>query len=457
MKHVVIGLLALMAVAVPAAAQDAGLAVPYTRFVLPNGLNVILHQDRSTPMVSVNIWYNVGSGREKPGRTGFAHLFEHILFEGSANVPEGKFDQWLEAAGGSNNGSTNSDRTNYYEDMPSNALELALFLESDRMGHLLGAMSPAKVDGQRDVVKNERRQSYENRPYGMAFLTLDSAMYPPGHPYSWPTIGSMADLSAASYEDVVEFFRTYYAPNNASLAIAGDIDLARTKQLVEHWFSDVPGGAPVPPIAQAPAWLTAEKRMVLEDRVQLPRLYTCWHSPAIYTPGDAEMDLVAGVLAGSKNARLYKRLVYELQIAQDVFAFQGSAALGSQFCVIATARPGHGLAELEQVIQEELNRLKATPPSAREVARVVNQMEASFLDRLERTGGFGGKADQLNAYYTRTGNPDWFGEDLARYKALAPTDVQATAQTMLRDDGRVILSIVPQGKPELAATKPTTD
>ncbi len=457
MKCVAVGLLALVAVALPAAAQDAGLQVPYTRFVLPNGLNVILHQDRSTPMVSVNLWYNVGSGREKPGRTGFAHLFEHILFEGSANVPEGKFDEWLEAVGGSNNGSTNTDRTNYYEDMPSNALELALFLESDRMGHLLGAMSPAKVDGQRDVVKNERRQSYENRPYGMAFLTLDSAMYPAGHPYSWPTIGSMEDLSAASYEDVVEFFRTYYAPNNASLAIAGDIDLARTRQLVEHWFSDVPGGAPVPPIAPAPAWLTAPKRMVLEDRVQLPRLYTCWHSPAIYTPGDAEMDLVAGVLAGSKNARLYKRLVYDLQIAQDVFAFQGSAALGSQFCIIATARPGHGLAELEQVIQEELNRLKATPPSAREVARVVNQTEASFLDRLERTGGFGGKADQLNAYHTRTGNPDWFGEDLARYKALAPTDVQAAAQTVLRDDGRVILSIVPQGKPELAATKPTTD
>jgi zinc protease len=235
-----------------AAAQERLLDVPYTRFVLPNGLNVILHQDRTTPMVSVNLWYNVGSGREKPGRTGFAHLFEHILFEWSANVPEGMFDQWLEAAGGSNNGSTNSDRTNYFEDIPSNALELALFLESDRMGHLLGAMSPDKVDGQRDVVKNERRQSYENRPYGMASLTLDSAMYPPSHPYSWPTIGSMEDLSAASYEDVVQFFQVYYAPNNASLSIAGDLDIAETRRMVEHWFADVPAGKPVPPIARPP-------------------------------------------------------------------------------------------------------------------------------------------------------------------------------------------------------------
>jgi zinc protease len=440
-----------------AAAQDARLQVPYTQFTLPNGLNVILHQDRSTPMVTVNLWYNVGSGREKPGRTGFAHLFEHILFEGSANVPEGKFDEWLEAAGGSNNGSTSTDRTNYYEDVPSNALELALFLESDRMGHLLGAMSPAKVDGQRDVVKNERRQSYENRPYGMASLALDSAMYPPSHPYSWPTIGSMEDLSAASYDDVVEFFRTYYAPNNASLSIAGDIDLDRARRLVEHWFADVPAGKPVPPIEAPPAVLTAEKRMVLEDRVQLPRLYMCWLTPPMYAPGDAELDVLSGVLSGGKNARLYKRLVYDMQVAQDVASYQGSASLSSQFCIVATARAGHGLAELEAVIQEELARLRAEPPAEREVQRVVNQLEASFLDRLERVGGFGGKADQLNAYYWRTGNPDWFAEDLARYKALAPNDITAAVRAHLRDDGRVVLSVVPNGKPELAATKPSTE
>ena len=440
-----------------AAAQEALLAVPYTQFTLPNGLNVLLHQDRSTPMVTVNLWYNAGSGREKPGRTGFAHLFEHLLFEGSANVPEGMFDQWLEAAGGNNNGSTNTDRTNYYEDVPSNALELALFLESDRMGHLLGAMSPATVDGQRDVVKNERRQSYENRPYGLASPTLDSAMYPASHPYSWPTIGSMADLSAASYDDVVEFFKTYYAPNNASLSIAGDIDLDRTRKLVEHWFADVPAGKPVPPIEAPPAVLTAEKRMVLEDRVQLPRMYMCWLTPPIFAPGDAEMDVLAAVLTDGKNARLYKRLVYDLQIAQDVFAYQGSANLSSQFCVVTTARAGHGLAELEAVIQEEIVRLRAEPPTERELQRVVNQTEASFLDRLERVGSFGGKADQLNAYYWRTGNPDYFAEDLARYKALAPKDISAAVLSHLRDDARVVLSVVPSGKPELAATKPSTD
>jgi len=440
-----------------AAAQETLLAVPYTQFTLPNGLNVILHQDRSTPMVTVNLWYNAGSAREKPGRTGFAHLFEHILFEGSGNVPEGMFDEWLEAAGGSNNGSTNTDRTNYYEDVPSNALPLALFLESDRMGHLLEAMSPAKVDGQRDVVKNERRQSYENRPYGLASPTLDSAMYPPSHPYSWPTIGSMADLSAASYEDVVEFFKTYYAPNNASLSIAGDIDVDSTRKLVEYWFSDVAAGKPVPPIDAPPAVITAEKRLVLEDRVQLPRLYMCWLTPAIFTPGDAEMDAVGGVLAGGKNARLYKRLVYDMQIAQDVFAFQGSGALSSQFCIVSTARAGHGLAELESVIQEEIVRLRGEPPTDRELERYVNQTEASFLDRLERIGSFGGKADQLNAYYWRTGDPDYFAEDLARYKALAPDDISAAVRARLKDDGRVILSVVPQGKPELAASKPSTD
>ncbi|MBI5215872.1 MAG: insulinase family protein [Ignavibacteriae bacterium] len=205
-------------------AQDVRLSVPYTRFTLPNGLNVILHEDHTVPVVSVNVWYHVGSGNEKPGRTGFAHLFEHIMFEGSGNVPEGKFDQWLEGAGGDNNGSTTTDRTNYYENLPSNALELALFLESDRMGFLLDAMSPGKVDGQRDVVKNERRQSYENRPYGLAFPTIMENLYPKDHPYHWPTIGSMEDLSAASYDDVVQFFKTYYVPNNASLVIAGDIE-----------------------------------------------------------------------------------------------------------------------------------------------------------------------------------------------------------------------------------------
>ncbi len=451
MHRLRLSFLAVLALPAALAAQGMRLNVPYTRFVLPNGLNVILHEDHSTPTVSVNVWYNVGSGREKPGRTGFAHLFEHIMFEGSGHVPEGKFDQWLEAAGGDNNGSTNTDRTNYWENVPSNALELALFVESDRMGYLLDAMSPAKVDGQRDVVKNERRQSYENRPYGMAWIAISENMYAPDHPYHWPTIGSMEDLSAASYEDVVEFFKRYYAPNNASLSIAGDIDPVRTRALVEKWFSDVRPGPTVPPFFAPPAVLEAEKRIVLEDRVQLPRLYLGWHSSPWFTPGDAELDVLANVLAGGKNSRLYKRLVYDLQVAQDVSAFQSSSALGSQFMIIATARSGHTLSELETLIQEEIDRLKREPPAAREVQRAVNQFEAGFLDRLERVGGFGGKADQLNAYYIRTGNPDYFQEDVARYHAVDSTDVRTAAVSFLRDDARLVLSVVPQGKPELAA------
>lgn len=457
MRRWIVALAALVMLPAAVAAQQTEISVPYTRFVLPNGLNVILHEDHTTPTVSVNVWYDVGSGREKVGRTGFAHLFEHILFEGSENVPEGKFDEWLEAAGGTNNGSTNPDRTNYWEDIPNNALELALFLESDRMGHLLGAMSPEKVDGQRDVVKNERRQSYENRPYGMAFLTLDSAMYLPDHPYSWPTIGSMEDLSAASYEDVVEFFNTYYTPSNASLSIAGDIDVPEARRLVEHWFGDVRGREKPVPVSAPTPYVSRERHLVLEDQVQLPRLYMCWLTPALYAPGDAEMDVVSGVLADGKVSRLYHRLVYDMQIAQDVSAFQISNTLSSQFCIVSTARSGHGLGEIEAVIQEELDRLKAEPPTEREVQRVVNGWEASFLDRLERIGGFGGKADALNGYYTRTGNPDFFNEDLSRYTALGPTDVQSAVQTFLRNDGRVILSIVPQGQPQLAAGRPTSD
>ncbi|HEY4613641.1 MAG TPA: pitrilysin family protein [Bacteroidota bacterium] len=438
----------LAGLASSAVAQETRITVPYTRFTLQNGLTVILHEDHTVPSATVNVWYHVGSGREKPGRTGFAHLFEHIMFEGSGNVPEGKFDQWLEAAGGDNNGSTTGDRTNYYENIPSNALELALFLESDRMGYLLNAMSPAKVDGQRDVVKNERRQRVDNVPYGSSFIIINENLYPPDHPYHWPTIGYMEDLTAASYEDVVEFFKYYYAPNNASLVVAGDIDPVKTKALVEKWFNEVPAGANVPPTNPARVTMTDEKRLVYEDRVQLPRLYMAWHSPALFTPGDAELDVLANVLAGGKNARLYKRLVYDMQIAQDVNAFQISNALGSAFWIVATAREGHTLAEIEKVIQEEVEKLKAQQPTAREVQRTVNQYEASFLDRLE---GIGGKADQLNSYYFHTGNPDYFNEDLNRYKAVDPADINSVIQTYLKSNARVVLSIVPQGKTELAA------
>ncbi|MBP1636171.1 MAG: peptidase M16-like protein [Acidobacteria bacterium] len=426
--------------------QQAVLQVPYTQFTLPNGLNVILHEDHTVPVVSVNVWYNVGSGREKPGRTGFAHLFEHLMFMGSGHVKQGEFDRLLEAAGGDNNGSTTEDRTNYWIDVPSNALELALFLESDRMGYLLDAMSPATVDAQRDVVKNERRQSYENRPYGMASIVLSEMLFPENHPYHWPTIGYMPDLSAARYEDVVEFFKRYYAPNNASLSIAGDIDVPATRRLVERYFGEIPRGAFVEPIAPPAAYLTSVARRTIADKVQLPRLYLAWHTPALMAPGDAALDAAASILAGGKNSRLYRRLVYDMQIAQNVMAMQGSQALGSVFMVVVTPRPGHTLDEVQKVIDEEVDHLRGEPPAPRELQRMVNQTEASFYGRMEQVGSFGGKADQLNAYYTETGDPDYFAEDLARYRALSPSDVQAVVRQFLVPDRRVELRVEPEKK-----------
>ena len=427
-------------------AQAPALDVPYTQFTLPNGLNVILHRDTSVPVVAVNVWYHVGSANERVGRTGFAHLFEHVMFEGSMHVPEGDFDNWLEAAGANNNGSTNTDRTNYYIDLPANALELALFLESDRMGFLLDDKAPGKVDGQRDVVKNEKRQSVDNQPYGQAFVELASLLYPPGHPYSWPVIGSMEDLTAASFEDVARFFRTYYVPNNASLVIAGDIDIANTRKLVEKWFDDVPRGKPVEPLATPTVVLDGVKRKTITDRVQLPRLYLAWHSPGLLKPGDATMDLIANLLSSGKNSRLYRRLVYDLQIAQDVAAFQQSQALGSNFIIMATARPGQDLAKIQAVIDEELDKLRAAAPAAREMTRALNQTEASFYRNMERVGGFGGKADQLNAYFKAAGTPDFFDEDLARYRTVTAAEVQAAVDRYLPKDRRVELSVIPGDK-----------
>jgi zinc protease len=420
------------------------LSLAYEQFALANGLNVILHRDASVPVVSVNIWYHVGSASERPGRTGLAHLFEHLMFEGSAHVAEGAFDTLLEAAGATNNGSTDNDRTNYFMDLPANALELALFLESDRMGYLLETMTPERVDGQRDVVKNERRQSYENRPYGMASIELDRMLWPAGHPYSWPTIGSMEDLTAASYSDIVSFFKTYYAPNNASLVIAGDIDLARTRALVEKWFGEIPREPVVQPVAAPPAVLTEVRRQTIADQVQLPRLYLGWLTPRAYAPGTAGLDVAASVLADGKNSRLYTRLVYETQMAQDVTAVQQSGALGSSFLIIATARPGHTIAEIQKVVDEELDRLRREPPQAREVERVVNQIQASFYRGMERVGGFGGKANLMNAYHFAGAGPDYFAEDLARYTSLTPADVQAAVLRWLPPDRRVELVVEPE-------------
>ena len=453
MRPVLLAVLLSTAVSGSALAAER-LEVPYEIFRLKNGLTVIVHEDHSTPIATVNTWYHVGSAREIPGRTGFAHLFEHIMFNGSKNVPEGAFDQWLEAVGGNNNGSTTQDRTNYWEDVPANALETALFLESDRMAYLLDTMTLARVNQQRDVVKNERRQSYENRPYGMASILLSESMYPTDHPYHWPVIGSMEDLSVATHEDVASFFRRFYGPANTSLVIAGDVDTKNARTLAEKWFGEIPSSVPVEPLAPRPVVLPGEKRLVLEDKVELPRLYISWPGPPAYSAPEAALNALGGILATGKNSRLYKRLVYDMQIAQDVSAGLDAGALASTFDIIVTAKAGHALEEIRKVVDEEVARLVESTPSQRELDRFRNDNEARFLVRLEKVGGFGGKADQLNQYFSYTGDPGYFESDLARYRALAPSDVHAVAFRFL-GPGRVVLSIVPEGKKNLALPEVT--
>ena len=428
-------------------AQAPALRVPYVLDTLANGLTLIVHEDHSAPVVTVNVWYHVGSGDEKAGRTGFAHLFEHLMFMGSEHAPYPEFDRRLEAAGANNNGSTTEDRTNYYESGPANALPLMLWLEADRMGWMLPTMDSAKVDLQRDVVKNERRQGVENQPYGRANETIVAMLYPAGHPYSWPVIGSMADLSAATLEDTREFFRRYYAPNNAAIVVAGNVRSAEVKALVRKYFGDIPRGPAIVRNDPAAFQLRGDTAAVLEDRVQLPRLYYTWPTLKSWTPDDAALGIAAYILTGAKNARLTQKLVYDLQTASGVSAFQDGKRMGGDFSVIATAKPGHTLPELQRVIDGELARLAAEGPTTRELQQAKNSFESGFLSSLERVGG---KADQLNEYFYQTGNPDAFQKDLDRYLAVTAADVQRVVRTYLTGP-RVILSIVPEGKRELAA------
>ncbi len=438
--------LGLLSAGPPVRLSAQSLRVPYQTFTLPNGLQVIVHEDHSVPVVAVNTWFHVGSSDEQPGRTGFAHLFEHIMFMGSQHVPTGEFDRLLEAAGADNNGSTTEDRTNYYEVGPSNALALMLWLDSDRMGFLLPDITAEKVDLQRGVVQNERRQSYENRPYGLAEENILERLYPSAHPYHWPVIGSMADLSAATLEDVRGFFRRYYTPNNATLAIAGDITAQDARRLAERYFGDVPRGPAVTRSAPPAVRLDADVHATLQDRVQVPRLYDVWHTVKAFADDDATLDVVANVLAGGRSSRLYRRLVYELQIATDVVAFQDGGRLDGKFELWATARPGHDLTELARVIDEEVARLAQDGPTPREVERAQNGFEAQFLSRLERADG---KADQLNFYTYFVGTPDYFQRDLDRYRKVTPAAVQRAVQTYFTGAHRVVLSVVPEGKAEL--------
>ncbi len=430
--------------------------INFEEYRLKNGLRVILHEDKSTPIVAVNVWYHVGSKNEEAGRTGFAHLFEHMMFQGSKNYNDDYFIP-LQQAGANINGSTNPDRTNYYEVVPSNFLELALFMESDRMGGLLEAMTMAKLNNQRDVVKNERRQNYDNRPYGTAFEKIASLIYPKDHPYSWTTIGSLEDLTNASMEDVQSFFKQYYVPNNASLVIAGDFDKKNAKMWVEKYFGPIAKGKDiVRPNPKKPE-IRGEIRKEYEDAIQLPRRYMVWHTPAANDKDEAPLDILASILSSGRGSRLQSKLVYEKQIVQSVFASNSTRELGGTFSIVPTAKPNQSLDDIEKEINSEIEALKEKAPTAEEVARAINGVESQFIFRIQTVLG---KADQMNSNATFMGRPDTFQEQLDAYRKVTPADVQRVAKQYLNAN-RLVMTFVPgknQGAPGSGrADAPTSD
>jgi zinc protease len=444
-----------LAAAVAAGAQpaaqpaSAGIPdIPFEKFVLGNGLTVIVHEDHKAPIVAVNVWYHVGSKNEKRGKTGFAHLFEHLMFNGSEHFNDDYFKA-LEKVGATDlNGTTNKDRTNYFQNVPTSALDLALFMESDRMGHLMGAVDQARLDEQRGVVQNEKRQG-ENQPYGQSYNLLTENTYPAGHPYSWTVIGSMEDLTAASMDDVKEWFRTYYGPSNAVLAIAGDVTVADAKARVEKYFGHIPPG---PPIAKHEVWvakMSGTKRGVLQDRVPQARITMIWNVPEWGAPEETLLDIASDVLAAGKTSRLYKRLVYDDQIATDVSAYMNPSEIGGQFGISATAKPGGDLRTVEKAIREELARFLNAGPTPDELERVKTQYRAQFVRGIERIGGFGGKSDILATNQVYGGDPGGYKTRLVREEAATADDVRKTSQAWL-SDGVYILEAHPF--PQLAAT-----
>ena len=395
----------------------------------------------------MNVRYHVGSKNEVPGRTGFAHLFEHVMFTGSGHVPYGLHDKLTEGVGGSNNGSTSNDVTNYYETIPSNYLETALWVESDRMGFLLDTLDLAKLNAQRDIVKNERRQRMDNQPYGRVFEILANATYPSAHPYSWSVIGSMDDLSAASEEDVKNFFRLYYAPNNAFLTIAGDFDSAQTKAWVQKYFGDIPRGQPITRPSAPPVTLTASQRLVFEDRVQVPRLYLLWPSVGEKNADQFALDVLGSILSGPRTARLTKALVFDQQAAASVSANQSPNEDVGEFLVVITPRPGHSLADLEAAADAIIEKIKAEGPTAEEVQRATAGEELSFVRGLESNLG---KAFRLATGAVIHGDPGYFRREYQSTLAVTPADVKRVAGKYLTSS-RIVLSVVPLGKMDQAS------
>jgi zinc protease len=425
------------------------------KYTLPNGLEVILHEDHQLPLVAVNIWYHTGPANERAGQTGFAHLFEHLMFQSSGHVPEDSYFKYLEAAGSSFvNGSTDFDRTNYLEDVPSNQLELALWLESDRMGFLLDRVTGPSFANQQDVVRNERRQSVENAPYGLVEEELYHQLFPKTHPYYASVIGSHEDIQNAKVNDVREFFKSYYVPNNATLVIAGDIDKVKTKAMVTKYFATIARGNPVPPIEATTPPITSERRATVTDEVELPRVFMGWLTSPAFKAGDAEGGIAADILAGGKSSRLYKTLVYDKQIAQDVNVQLQSLQLGSVFELTATAKPGHTAEELEAAIDAEMQKFAADGPTAAEVAASQNSTYSAIVSSLEHVGGFGGVADRINLYNQYMKDPGYLNQDLARYAAVTPDGVKKFAAEQLGKSHRVVVYGLP-GKKVVPPAPPT--
>jgi predicted Zn-dependent peptidase len=429
----------------PVAVSAQEVNIPFTKTTLPNGLVLIFSEDHTVPQVAVNISFNVGSRMERAGRTGFAHLFEHLMFMGTKNAPTKAFDSWMEAAGGRNNAWTAEDRTDYFDIAPPTALPLLLWLEADRMRNLGPQIDQAKLDLQRNVVLNERRQSIENRPYGVEELVLPTLLWPKDHPYHHPVIGSPDDLKAASVADVKEFFATWYDPANASLALAGDFDPQKARPIIDAWLGAVPtrGKPQNAPAASGPPTTTLKGivRETVSDNVELTKVTLAWQSPPHFGPGDAELDLLASVLSQGKGSRLYKTLVYDQKIAQEVSARQESHVLASDFVVDALVRPGVDPQRVEKALLDEIAKIRSQEVSNEELERARNGYEMEFVDRLQSVPE---RASLLNAYQAETGDPGYASRDLGRYRHAAAQDLLSYAKSVLSPDALVVLTIVPK-------------
>ena len=431
-------------IAVQASLLDELPEIKYKSFKLDNGLTVIVHEDHKVPMVAVNVWYHVGSKNEKDGKTGFAHLFEHLMFNGTENYNSEYFEPFEKIGSTDQNGTTNSDRTNYFENVPTNALDLALWMESDRMGHLLGVVNQEKLDEQRGVVQNEKRQG-ENQPYGKAFSRISEAAFPKGHPYSWSVIGSMEDLDAASLDDVKDWFKTYYGPNNAVIALAGDIDLETAKEKVKKYFGDIPSG---PPLVKPDKWIakrTEEKREIMFDDVPQARIYKIWNVPERDTEAAAHFDLASSVLVGGKNSPLYKDLVYEKQIATDVSAFYYDREIAGMFFIIADVVAGEDPAKVEKAMDDVMASFIKKGPNSKLLNAEKTKALAGFIRGIQRIGGFGGKSDLLATCQTYTGNPGCYRESAAFLDAVTPVKMKATFAKWI-DDTPYVLTVLPTDK-----------